>query len=108
MPLAPIFDFELSKALFALAAEAEFGVLGWPLSVLLVFRHYQNYVTFGLTASIIIAFFIGIVYSVQTELSTACFSYFAQRLQVSCVKTQREMGVARVTAWSCISLPRTW
>jgi len=82
MPLAPIFDFELSKALFALAAEAEFGILGWPLSVLLVFRHYQNYVAFGLTASIIIAFFIGIVYSVQTELSTACFSYFTQCLQL--------------------------
>ena len=74
------FDFELCKALFHAVGEADFGVLAWPLSVLILLRSYQSYVTYGLSASIVIAFFIGQLYYAQIEHSVAVVHTFAIRL----------------------------
>src|SRR5258705_12435406 len=77
------FDFELGKALFHAVGEADFGVLAWPLSVLMVLRSYQSYVTYGLSALIVIAFFIGQLYYAQIEHSVAVVHAFAIRLQMA-------------------------
>jgi len=78
---APFFNPELCKALFHLVGEAEFGVLGWPLAVLMLLRQYQVYVAYGFTAAIIITFFISQFYLVQIEHSIAIVHVFAIHLQ---------------------------
>ena len=85
MPFS-FFDPELAKALFHLAGESEFSVLGWPLTVLMVLRRYQSFVAYGFTASIVIAFFIGQLYLVQIEHSVAIVHAFAIHLQNALVE----------------------
>ena len=79
---APFFDFELCKSLLDAVANADFGVLVWPLSVLLVLRRYQVYLAYGLTVSIVVAFFIGQVYLVQIQHSVTIIHTFAIHLQL--------------------------
>ena len=74
------FDFHLCKALFHAAGEADFGVLAWPLAILMVLRRYQSFVAYALTASIVAAFFVGMIYITQLHNSVALFTAFAQRL----------------------------
>src|SRR5258708_419027 len=74
------FNLELCKALFDLAANVDPGVPTWPLSILMVLRHYQSYMAYGLTASIIISFFIGQLYLVQIQHLVAIIHAFAIHL----------------------------
>src|SRR5258705_13998390 len=85
---ASFLDLGLCKSLLDAVGNGDFGVLVWPLSVLLVLRRYQVYLTYGLTTSIVVAFFIGQVYLAQIQHSVAVVHAFAIRLQGELNKTR--------------------
>src|SRR5260221_9695275 len=89
---ASFFDFKLCKSLLDAAANADFSVLVQPLSVLIVLRHYQVYLAYGLTASIIITFFIGQLYLVQIQHSVTIVHAITIHLQKSSTQTLMKQG----------------